>query len=84
MPKTLTTAATLVAVAAAFAAVAAGGTRSTAQSVRIEAKGTDPFAFVLKPTSHGRVQRDADHRSYSEETWSPIGSVHQKYATTTS
>lgn len=59
MPKTVTTAATLVAVAATLAAVAAGGTRSTAQGMRIDAKGTDPFAFVLKPTSRGRVQGDA-------------------------
>jgi hypothetical protein len=58
MRKTLTIAAALVATAAAFAAVAAGGTHSAAQRVRIEAKGTDPYTFVLKPISHGRVQAD--------------------------
>lgn len=58
MRKTLTTAATLVAVGAAFAAVAAGGTDSAAQRVRIEVVGTDPFTFNLRPMSHGRIQRD--------------------------
>src|SRR5215471_8538123 len=64
MRKTLTTAVALVAlgtIAAAFAAVAAGGTHSArgthsaAQRVRIEVKGTDPFSFELNPTSRGGV-----------------------------
>jgi hypothetical protein len=58
MRKTLTTAATIVAMAAAFAAVAAGRTDSATQRVRIEATGADPFAFVLRPMSQGRVRRD--------------------------
>jgi hypothetical protein len=58
MRKTLTTAATVVAMAAGFAAVAAGGTDSSKQRVRIEATWGDPFAFVLRPMSQGRVQRD--------------------------
>lgn len=59
MRKTVTAAVALVALAAAFAAVAAGGTHSTAQRVRIEVTGTGPNAFVLRPMSHGRVQRDS-------------------------
>jgi hypothetical protein len=58
MRKTLTIAAALVAMAAAFAAVAAGGTHSPAQRVRIEVKGTDPFTFVLTPVSEGGTGRD--------------------------
>jgi hypothetical protein len=58
MRKTLTLALALVAMAAAFAAVAAGGARPAGQRVRIEVKGTDPYTFVLKPVSHGQVQTD--------------------------
>ena len=64
MRKTLTTAATLVAVAAAFAAVAAGGTHSAAQRVRIEATGADPFTFQLRPMSHGRIQGDVGQLTF--------------------
>lgn len=58
MRKTLTAAVALVALAAAFTAAAAGGTRSAAQRVRIEVKGADPYSFVLKPISRGGVQPD--------------------------
>jgi len=58
MRKTLTAAVALVALAAAFAPVAAGGTHPSKQRVRIEVTGTDPFTFLLKPTSKGRIQRD--------------------------
>jgi len=58
MRKTLIAAVALVAMTAAFAAVAAGGTGSAKQHVRIDIKGADPFAFVLKPTSRGGVQPD--------------------------
>ncbi|HEU5214069.1 MAG TPA: hypothetical protein VFU30_00875 [Gaiellaceae bacterium] len=45
--------------ATAFAAVAAGGTHSAGQRVRIEAKGAGrTFAFVLSPRSQGRLRRD--------------------------
>jgi hypothetical protein len=52
MRKTLTTAATLVAMAAAFVAVAAGGTSarqsdSTRQRVTIEVTGKDPFHALM-------------------------------------
>jgi hypothetical protein len=59
--KTLITAVALVAIATAFAAVAAGGTHSAGQRVRIEVKGIlergpgDPFTFVLTPISPGGV-----------------------------
>ena len=59
MRKTLTVGAALAAMASIFVAVAAGGTDSAKQRVRIEIKGTDPFAFELKPTSRGAVRRDA-------------------------
>jgi hypothetical protein len=58
MCKALTTALALVATAAAFAAVAAGGRHSAAQRVRIEVTGSDPFTFVLKPMSKGRIKHD--------------------------
>jgi len=58
MRKTLATAVALAAIAAAFAAAAPGGTHPAGQRVRIEVKGTDPFTFVLKPTSPGRVKPD--------------------------
>jgi hypothetical protein len=64
MRKTLIAAVALVAMAAAFAAVAAGGTHSTAQRVRIEVAGTDPFTFVLKPTARGRVQADRGEATF--------------------
>lgn len=59
MRKTLTAAVALVTMAAAFVAVAAGGTRSAAQHgprVRIEVKGTDPFTFTMM--SQGGIQTD--------------------------
>jgi len=58
MRKTLVAAVALVAMAAAFAAVASGGTHSGAQRVRIEATGTGAVTFVLKPMSKGRIQGD--------------------------
>lgn len=58
MRKTLTAAVALVALGAAFAAVAAGGTDSSKQRVRIDLKGPDGNTFVLRPMSHGRVQPD--------------------------
>ena len=59
MRKILIAAVALVAMGAAFAAVAAGGTHSVAQQrVRIEVSGTGPFAFVLTPRSKGKIQRD--------------------------
>ena len=60
MRKTLIAAVALVAMAAAFAAVAAGGTHShsAGQRVRIDVKGPDGSTFVLRPMSHGRVQPD--------------------------
>jgi hypothetical protein len=64
MRKTLTTAATLIATAAAFAAVAAGGTHSAAQRVRIEARGADPFTSDLRPMSHGRIQGDTGQLTF--------------------
>lgn len=48
MRKTLTAAVALLAIAAIFVAVAAGGTGSAKQRVRIEVKGTDPFAFEMR------------------------------------
>lgn len=71
MRETLTTAVSLVAMAAAFAAVAAGGTHSAAQRMRIEVTGADPYAFVLKPISHGRVQPDTGSAKFCcWRTWS--------------
>jgi hypothetical protein len=64
MRKTLTTAVALIAMAAAFGAVAAGGTDSAAQRMRIEVTGADPYAFVLKPISHGRVQPDTGSATF--------------------
>src|SRR5215471_19078091 len=64
MRKTLTAAVALVAVAAAFTAVAAGGTHSAAQRVRIEVKGTGPYTFGLTPTSKGRIQRDGGSATF--------------------
>jgi hypothetical protein len=58
MRKTLIAAVALVALGAAFATVAAGGTDSTKQRVRIDIKGLDGNTFVLRPMSHGRVQPD--------------------------
>lgn len=58
MRKTVTAAVALLAMVATFVAVAAGGTHSAKQRVRIEATGADPFTFVLRPMSQGRVQRD--------------------------
>jgi hypothetical protein len=58
MRKTLTAAVVLVALGAAFAAVAAGGTDSSKQRVRIDVKGPDGPTFVLRPMSHGRVGPD--------------------------
>jgi len=63
MRKTLTTAVALVAlgtIAAAFAAVAAGGTHSSGQRVRIDVLGSGSnTTFLLSPMSHGRLQRDS-------------------------
>jgi hypothetical protein len=51
-------------VAAALTAVAAGGTHSTAQHVRIDVKGPDGNTFVLRPMSHGSVQPDSGTSSF--------------------
>ena len=64
MRKTLIAAVALVALATAFAAVAAGGTRSAAQRVRIEVSGADPFGFVLRATSRGQVRSDTGHVTF--------------------
>lgn len=64
MRKTLTAAVALVALGVAFAAVAAGGTDSSKQRVRIDVKGPDGNAFVLRPMSHGRVQHDSGSSSF--------------------
>jgi hypothetical protein len=64
MRKPLATAAALLAAAAAFAAIAAGGTDSAAQRVRIEAVGTDPFTFNLRPMSHGRILADVGQLTF--------------------
>jgi hypothetical protein len=53
MRKTVIAAVALVALAAAFAAVAAGRTHSAGQRARIEVKGTDPYSFVF---SRGQAQ----------------------------
>jgi hypothetical protein len=58
MRKTLTIAVALVALGAAFAAAAAGGTHSAAQRVRIEATGSGSVTFVLTPKSKGKIQHD--------------------------
>jgi hypothetical protein len=58
MRKTLIGGVALVAMAAAFTAVAAGGTHSAAQRVRIEVTGSGPFTFVLRPMSKGKIQHD--------------------------
>src|SRR5262245_48266569 len=58
MRKTVMAAVALVAMAATFAAVAAGGTHSAGQRVRIDVSGTDPYTFALTPTSKGRIKRD--------------------------
>jgi hypothetical protein len=59
MRKTMTAAVALAAMAAAFTAAAAGGTRSGAQRVRIDVKGPDLYAFALRPVSHGQVRPDS-------------------------
>lgn len=59
MRKTLTAAAALVAMVAISVAVAAGGTDSAKQRVRIDVKGPDGNTFVLRPMSQGRVQPDS-------------------------
>src|SRR5215471_8995816 len=59
MRKTLIAGVALVTMAAAFAAVAAGGTHSAAQRVRIEVTGSGPFTFVLRPMSTGKIQHDS-------------------------
>lgn len=64
MRKTLTAAVALVALGAALAAVAAGGTDSSKQRVRIDVKGPDGIKFVLRPMSHGRVQHDSGSSSF--------------------
>ena len=64
MRKMLTTAVALVAMAAAFAAAAAGGTHSPGQRVRIEVKGTGLYSFVLKPITHGPVGADVGSATF--------------------
>ena len=64
MRKTFTAAVALLAIAAIFVAVAAGGTGSAKQRVRIEVSGTDPFTFVLTPTSRGDAQPDTGAASF--------------------
>lgn len=64
MRKTLTAAVALVALGAAFAAVAAGGTDSSKQRVRIDIKGPDGSSFVLRPMSYGRIQPDSGPSSF--------------------
>lgn len=64
MRKTLTAAVGLVAMAAISVAVAAGGTDSAKQRVRIDVKGPDGNAFVLRPMSHGPVQPDRGGSSF--------------------
>lgn len=59
MRKTLTAAVALVALGAAFAAVAAGGTDSSKQRVRIDVTGLNGSEFVLRPMSQGRAQPDS-------------------------
>lgn len=58
MRKTLMAAVALAALAAVLVTVAAGGTDSSKQRVRIDVKGLDGNTFVLRPMSHGRVQPD--------------------------
>jgi hypothetical protein len=64
MRKTLTAAVALLAIAAIFVAAAAGGTGSRKQSVRIEVSGTDPFKFMLTPTSRGDLAPDTGAASF--------------------
>lgn len=64
MRKTLIAAIALVALGAAFAAVAAGGTDSSKQRVRIDVKGPDGIRFVLRPMSHGQAQPDNGRSSF--------------------
>ena len=58
MRKTLIAVVALLAIAATLVAAASGGTDSSKQRVRIDVKGLDWIAFVLRPMSHGRVQSD--------------------------
>jgi len=64
MRKKLTIALALVlgAAAVAFAAVAAGGTHSAGQRVRIDVKVSS--TFVLRPMSKGRIQPDSGPMSF--------------------
>jgi hypothetical protein len=61
MRRTLTAAVALLTVAAIFVAVAAGGTGSTRQRVRIDIKGTDPFGYQL---FHGRDATDVGSATF--------------------
>jgi hypothetical protein len=64
MRKTLIAAAALAAMVAVSVAVAAGGTDSAKQRVRIDVTGPDGSTFVLRPMSHGSVRPDRGSSSF--------------------
>jgi hypothetical protein len=64
MRKTLIAAAALAAMVAISVAVAAGGTESAKQRVRIDVTGTDGTTFALRPMSHGPVEADNGSSSF--------------------
>ena len=64
MRRTLTAAVALLAVAAIFVTVAAGGTGSTRQRVSIDITGADPFGYQLVRGRDGRNRTDAGSATF--------------------